>query len=322
MGISGRLGYQRATVVGGGVIGISWTALFLARGLEVTVCDPLPDVAERVRVGLREIAPTLAQLGLPVDDLTDGTDALGFDPEVASAAAGADVVQENGPERREVKQQLWSAIEADAPPNALLASSSSGIPASVMGQAMRQPGRLVIGHPFNPPHLVPLVEVVPSEGTDPEVVDAAVAFYRAMGKQPQVLSREIPRVCRQPAAGCPVPRGGPPRRPGGGHRAGTGCGRDQFHRDALGGGRPVSDLPFGGGPGGLADFLVHLGPGLEALWAILGQPRLDADTTRLLTAQAEHFGGTVAELATRRDQAQIRLMQALGEPGTAQQQAP
>jgi hypothetical protein len=246
MGISGRLGYQRATVVGGGVIGISWTALFLARGLEVTVCDPLPDVAERVRVGLREIAPTLAQLGLPVDDLTDGTDALGFDPEVASAAAGADVVQENGPERREVKQQLWSAIEAGAPANALLASSSSGIPASVMGQAMRHPGRLIIGHPFNPPHLVPLVEVVPSPGTDPEVVDAAVAFYRAMGKQPQVLSREIPRVCRQPAAGCPVPRGGPPRRPGGGHRAGTGCGRDQFHRDALGGGRPVSDLPFGG----------------------------------------------------------------------------
>jgi 3-hydroxyacyl-CoA dehydrogenase, NAD binding domain/3-hydroxyacyl-CoA dehydrogenase, C-terminal domain len=120
------------------------------------------------------------------------TDALGFDPEVASAVAGADVVQENGPERREVKQQLWSAIEAGAPPNALLASSSSGIPASVMGQAMRQPGRLVIGHPFNPPHLVPLVEVVPSPGTDPEVVDAAVAFYRAMGKQPQVLSREIP----------------------------------------------------------------------------------------------------------------------------------
>ena len=77
MGISGRPGYHRATVVGGGVIGISWTALFLAHGLEVTVCDPLPDVAERVRAGLREIAPTLAQLGLPVDDLTNGTDALG-----------------------------------------------------------------------------------------------------------------------------------------------------------------------------------------------------------------------------------------------------
>ena len=194
MGIGGRPGYRRATVVGGGVIGISWTALFLARGLEVTVCDPLPDVAERVRAGLGEIAPTLAQLGLPVDALTDSTEALRFDPEVASAVAGTDVVQENGPERPEVKQQLWSTIEAGAPADALLASSSSGIPASVMSQTMRQPGRLVIGHPFNPPHLVPLVEVVPSEGTDPEAVEAAVAFYRAMGKQPQVLAREIPGV--------------------------------------------------------------------------------------------------------------------------------
>jgi ketoreductase RED1 len=85
---------------------------------------------------------------------------------------------------------------------------------------------------------------------------------------------------------------------------------------------PFQTFHLGGGPGGLADFLVHLGPGLEALWAILGQARLDADTTRLLTTQAEHFGGTVAELAARRDQAQIRLMQALGELGAAKQQAP
>jgi 3-hydroxyacyl-CoA dehydrogenase, NAD binding domain len=170
----------------------------------VTVCDPLPDVAERVRAGLREITPTLAPPGLSVDELTDSTDALRFDPDAASAVAGTDVVQENGPERPEGKQQLWSAIEAGAAANALLASSSSSIPATVMEQAMRQPGRLVVGHPFNPPHRVPLVEVVPSPGTDPEVVEAAVAFYRAMGKQPQVLSREIPGSsptgCRPPCS--------------------------------------------------------------------------------------------------------------------------
>jgi ketoreductase RED1 len=85
---------------------------------------------------------------------------------------------------------------------------------------------------------------------------------------------------------------------------------------------PFQTFHLGGGPGGLADFLVHLGPAMEALWKILGQPRLDADTTRLLTTQAEHLGGTVAELASRRDQAQIRLMQALGELETAQPQAP
>jgi ketoreductase RED1 len=322
MGTDGRHGYHRATVVGGGVIGSFWTALFLAHGLEVTVCDPLLDVAERVRAGLREIAPTLAQLGLSVDDLTGSTDALRFDPDAVSAVAGADVVQENGPERPEVKQQLWSAIEASAPANALLASSSSGIPASVMSQAMRRPGRLVVGHPFNPPHLVPVVEVVPSPGTDPGVVEAAVAFYRAMGKQPQVLSREVPGVVA--------------------NRLQAGMFREAVHLVAQGvvteqeldavvtnsiGMRwavagPFQTFHLGGGPGGLADFIVHLGPATEALWAILGQAHLDADTTRLLTTQAEHFGGTVADLATRRDQAQIRLMQALGELRTAEQQAP
>jgi ketoreductase RED1 len=291
MGIGGRPGYHRATVVGGGVIGISWTALFLAHGLEVTVCDPLPDVAERVRAGLREIAPTLAQLGLSVDALTGSTDALRFDPDVASAVAGVDVVQENGPEPPEVKQQLWSAIEAGAPANALLASSSSGIPASVMSQAMRRPGRLVVGHPFNPPHLVPLVEVVPSPGTDPGVVEAAVAFYRLVA-QGVVTEQELDAVVTNSIG----------------------------MRWAVAG--PFQTFHLGGGPGGLADFIVHLGPATEALWAILGQAHLDADTTRLLTTQAEHFGGTVAELATRRDQAQIRLMQALGELRTTEQQAP
>jgi len=147
--------YRRAAVVGGGVIGTSWTALFLARGLGVTVSDPLPDVQQRVRTGLREIAPTLARLGLPVYDLTDDTGALTFEPDLARAVAAADVIQENGPERPDVKQELWATIEGAAPSRALFASSSSGIPASPMRQKMREPGRLIVGHPFNPPHLVP-----------------------------------------------------------------------------------------------------------------------------------------------------------------------
>jgi ketoreductase RED1 len=321
MGSSDRSGYHRATVVGAGVIGISWTAEFLVHGLRVTVCDPVPDVADRVRAGLREIAPTLAQLGLPVGDLTDSTDALRFEPTVTRAVAGADFVQENGPERPDVKKELWSQIEAGAPANALFASSSSSIPASVMGQAMRKPSRLVVGHPFNPPHLVPLVEVVPSPTTDPDVLERAVAFYRAMGKQPQVLSREIPGFVA--------------------NRLQAALFREAVHlvtqgvvteqeldavvtssigmRWAVAG--PFQTFHMGGGPGGLADFIVHLGPAMEALWAVLGQASFDAGTTSLLTAQAENFGGTVAELATRRDEAQIRLMKALGEIGAAGQHA-
>jgi hypothetical protein len=163
--------------------------------------------------GLREIAPTLAQLGLSVDELTDSSDALRFDPDAASAVAGTDVVQENGPERPEVKQELWSTIEAGAPR---------------------------------------------WRSTAPWANSPRCSPARSPGLSPT-------------AAGRPVPRGGPPRRPRGGHRAGAGCGRYQLDRDALGGGRSVSDLPSGGGPGGLADFIVHLGPAREALWAILGQ---------------------------------------------------
>src|SRR5277367_1945196 len=97
--------YSRATVVGGGVIGISWAGLFLANGLQVTINDPRPDIEPLVRAGLAEVAPTLSALGLPTNDLTDVTDALRFQPDLARAVADADVIQENGPEQADVKQQ-------------------------------------------------------------------------------------------------------------------------------------------------------------------------------------------------------------------------
>ncbi|MFF2519502.1 3-hydroxyacyl-CoA dehydrogenase family protein [Streptomyces sp. NPDC058086] len=101
-------------------------------------------------------------------------------------------MQENGPERLDVKQDLFARIEQAARPGTLLLSSTSGIRATDIAQALRQPERLVIGHPFNPPHLIPLVEVVPGETTDREVVKRAVAFYTALGKKPQVLRKEVP----------------------------------------------------------------------------------------------------------------------------------
>jgi len=309
--------YRKAAVVGGGVIGISWTALFLARGLAVTVSDPLPDIAERVRAGLHGIAPTLAQLDLPVHDLTDDTGALEFNADVASAVASADVVQENGPERQDVKQQLWATIESGAPSHTLFASSSSSIPASVMSAAMQEPGRLIVGHPFNPPHLVPLVEVVPSTTTDGAVVEEAVAFYRAMGKRPQVLKREIPGFVANRLQAALFREAV--------NLVAQGVLSEQELdnvvtssiglRWAVAG--PFQTFHLGGGPGGLADFLVHLGPAMAALWSQLGAPTFDTQTVDLLTEQAKHFDGTVPELATRRDDAQIKLMQALDETPAA-----
>jgi ketoreductase RED1 len=310
--------YRKAAVVGGGVIGISWTALFLAHGLAVTVSDPLPDIAERVRAGLRAIAPTLAQLNLPVHDLTDDTGALKFDADVASAVAAADVVQENGPERQDVKQQLWATIESGAPSHTLFASSSSSIPASVMSAAMKEPGRLIVGHPFNPPHLVPLVEIVPSKTTDDAVVEQAVTFYRAMGKRPQVLKREIPGFVANRLQAALFREAV--------NLVAQGVVAEQELDDvvtssiglrwAVAG--PFQTFHLGGGPGGLPDFLVHLGPTMAALWAQLGAPTFDTQTVDLLTEQAKHFDGTVPELAARRDDAQIKLMRALDEiPVTA-----
>jgi ketoreductase RED1 len=313
MSVDTQSRYREAAVVGGGVIGVSWTALFLARGLGVTVVDPLPDIADRVRAGLREIAPTLAQLGLPVHDLTDDTGALKFNADVAAGVASAEVVQENGPERQDVKQQLWAAIERGAPAHALFASSSSSIPASVMSKAMREPRRLVVGHPFNPPHLVPLVEVVPSPTTDDAAVKDAVAFYRAMGKQPQVLRREIPGFVANRLQAALFREAV--------YLVSQGVVTEQEldavvttsigMRWAVAG--PFETFHLGGGPGGLPDFLVHLGPALTAMWPHLGNPTLDASLIERLTEQARHFDGSVATLASRRDDAQIRLMRALGE---------
>ncbi|MFJ5220635.1 3-hydroxyacyl-CoA dehydrogenase NAD-binding domain-containing protein [Streptomyces sp. NPDC088354] len=301
--------YRHVTVIGAGVIGASWAALFLARGLTVTVNDPVPDVDRRVRGQLREAEPALEALGLP----TAGLDRdLRFEADLDRAVAGADVVQENSPERLESKQELLPRVERAARPDTLLLSSTSGIPATDMARGMKQPGRLVIGHPFNPPHLVPLVEVVPGKETDPGTVRRAVAFYTALGKRPQVLRKEFPGFVA--------------------NRLQAALFREAVHlvvqgvvtereldeivtasiglRWAVAG--PFRSFHLGGGPGGLPAFLQHLGPGLEAAWRGLRTPVLDERTVELLSAQAD-FGAGIGELETARDQAQIKVMRALGE---------
>jgi ketoreductase RED1 len=308
--------YQKATVIGGGVIGASWTALFLARGLEVTVCDPAPGIEQRIRTQLADIAPNLEQLGLPI--VSSPSMPLGFDSEITTAVAGSDIVQENGPERLEIKQQMWQAVESEAPPDAIFASSSSSIPASAMAPGMKDPGRLIIGHPFNPPHLVPLVEIVASSSTPSKVVDRAVAFYRAMGKRPQVLAKEIPGFVANRLQAALFREAV--------YLVAQGVVSEQQLDDvvtssigmrwAVGG--PFQSFHLGGGPGGLADFISHLGPALEGLWKVLGTATFDEKTVATLTAQAANFAGSVEELAARRDDAELRLLRALDEvPATA-----
>jgi ketoreductase RED1 len=304
--------YRTAAVIGGGVIGVSWSALFLARGLRVAVNDPRPDIEPVVRAALRVIAPTLGELGMDVSDLVEDTGALVFETDLAAAVADADVVQENVPERLELKQQVWAAVEQAAPRHALLASASSALPATAIAERMRQPERLVIGHPFNPPHLVPLVEVVPGARTDAAVVERAVGFYRAMGKQPQVVRKEVPGFVANRLQAALFREAI--------HLVREGVVTEQELDDivtssigmrwAIAG--PFQTFHLGGGPGGLPAFLRHLGTQLEEVtWPSLGSPTLDEPTVAALTEQAQHFGGTVEDLAAKRDEAIVRLMRAL-----------
>ncbi|MEU6578648.1 3-hydroxyacyl-CoA dehydrogenase NAD-binding domain-containing protein [Streptomyces sp. NPDC046805] len=305
--------YKRAAIIGGGVIGISWAGLFLARGIDVVINDPREDIEDLVLAGLDEIAPALAELGLPTESLSAG---LSFEADLAKAVADVDIVQENGPERLELKQQIWQTIEQNAPAHALLATSTSTIPATAIAEAMQQPERLIVGHPFNPPHLVPLVEIVPGKQTSEATVQQANAFYAALGKKPQVLHKEIPgfvanrlqsaifRECVYLVAQGVV----------------TEQELDDIVTSSIGMrwavAGPFRTFHLGGGPAGLPHFIEHLGRTMEAsMWPALGNPTFDDATVALLTEQAdEAFGnGTVEELAAERDRAQIALMRALGE---------
>ncbi len=157
------------TIIGAGVIGVSWAKLFAEAGWEVRVTDPRPDLADL----LAGIAAT------PVPDL-------------AEALRGADFVQENGPERIEVKRELFAAAAEHAKPDAVLASSSSSLLPSAMAEGNPAADRIVIGHPFNPPELMPLVEVVPAPSTSAATMDRAIEVYRGLGRRPVRLNKEVP----------------------------------------------------------------------------------------------------------------------------------
>jgi ketoreductase RED1 len=303
---------EHVAVVGAGTIGASWTALFLAHGLEVRVHDPAPGAEERLGATLESISPILAALGLPTGGLDER---LRFAGELEAAVEGADVVQENGPENMAFKRDLWARVEKAAGADTLLLSSTSGMRATAMAKQMTDASRLLVGHPFNPPHLVPLVEVVPGEQTDPAVVEETVAFYRALGKRPLVLRKEVPgfvanRLQSALFQECV-------------HLVAEGvvsmADLDAVVTSSIGlrwaAAGPFLTFHLGGGQGGLAHFLTHLGPGMEGMWGILGHPRLDEPTVELLSEEVDRAYGDVPldELERRRDRMQLAILHALAD---------
>jgi 3-hydroxyacyl-CoA dehydrogenase len=179
---------RRIAIVGTGVIGASWAAEFLARGFDVIAIDPAPDAEAKLRAYVDSAWPALTAMGL---SSSASRERLSFTIDMKKAVSDADLVQENGPERPDFKIKLFADIDAVTPPDSLIASSSSGITMSVMQSACKHPERCVVGHPFNPPHMIPLVEVVGGAKTSPDAVQRAIAFYTSIGKKPILLRKEV-----------------------------------------------------------------------------------------------------------------------------------
>ena len=180
---------HRIAIVGTGVIGASWAAYYLARGFDVVATDPGPQAEANLRKYVDDAWPLLTQVGL-----SEGAtrDRLTFTPDMSRALAQADWVQENAPERPDFKIKLFAQMDEATPPNSILASSSSGITMDVIQSGCKRPERCVIGHPFNPPHVVPLVEVVGGAKTSQATIERAMAFYASIGKKPVRLYKALP----------------------------------------------------------------------------------------------------------------------------------
>jgi carnitine 3-dehydrogenase len=181
--------FQNTAVLGAGLIGASWAALFLASGRNVAVFDSAASTEESVRSYIATAWPTLSQLGLAKRGRKGQ---LSFHQNAAEAVKGADFIQESVPESIRIKHALFAEIESFMKPGAVVASSASGLTLSEMQAGWRDPSGFVLGHPFNPPHLIPLVEVMGNGRTAVGVAEEAERFYRAVGKVTIRVKREVP----------------------------------------------------------------------------------------------------------------------------------
>jgi 3-hydroxyacyl-CoA dehydrogenase len=300
---------RSVTIIGTGVIGASWAALFLAKGLKVVATDVAPDAEAALNRFVEAGWPSLTRLGLASGASQAN---LSFTPELAAAVKGADLVQENGPERIEFKKKLYGQLDEMLPPEVIIASSSSGLTMSeIQSGCGSHPERCVIGHPFNPPHLVPLVEIVGGAKTSEETIQRVSAFYTAMGKRTIRLHKEVP-----------------------GHvanRLQSALSREVYHLVAEGvvsaadadtalcwgpglrwgvmGSLLLNHL--GGGQGGIEHFFEQFTGPMTAWWKVLGQPVLTPEVQRTLidSVRAEVGSRSIDELAAERDDLLLGLLE-------------
>jgi carnitine 3-dehydrogenase len=294
--------------IGAGVIGGGWAAHFLARGHDVRAWDPAPDAEARVRTVVDRAWPALTSLGL-----AEGAsrDRLTVRPTLADAVDGAGFVQESAPEDLATKRALLAELDAATAPGVVVASSTSGYAMTEMAaDAAHHPERLVVGHPFNPPYLIPLVEVVGGERSARWAVDAAADVYRAGGKSVIVLDRELPGFVA--------------------NRLQEALWREALHMVASGEATveqidtaitegpglrwpvqgPCLTFHLAGGDGGMAHMLDHFGPSLRSPWTRLEAPELTEELRAAMVdgCAGEAAGRSVADLVAERDRAVIGIL--------------
>ena len=300
---------RRITIIGTGVIGASWAALYLAKGLEVVATDIAPNAEAALRQFVEAAWPALERLGLAPGA---SQSKLSFTPKLEAAVSGADLVQENGPERLDFKQKLYERLDDLLPADVIIASSSSGLTMSEIQAGCRShPERCVIGHPFNPPHLVPLVEIVGGGKTSEETIERVAEFYQSIGRRTVRVRKEMP-----------------------GHvanRLQAALAREVYYLVAEGvvsaadvdtalcwgpglrwglmGNLLLNHL--GGGEGGMEHFLNQFTRPMTAWWKSLGNPVLTPEVQRKLIdgVHAEVGSRSIEELAAERDEMLLGLLE-------------
>jgi 3-hydroxyacyl-CoA dehydrogenase len=298
---------KRIAIVGTGVIGASWAAEYLARGFDVVATDPAPNAEADLRQYVDEAWKDLTNIGLAKGA---SRDRLTFTKDMKEALSTADLVQENGPERPDFKMNLYAEMDEVTPVDSLLASSSSGITPSVIQSKCKHPERVVIGHPFNPPHIIPLVEVVGGSKTAPEAVQQAISFYASIGKKPIHLKKELPgHVANRFQAALyremlyiieqgilSVEDTDAAVSYGPGLRWGVMGQSLQWH--------------LGGGAGGINHFMEHLMPGLVGMFKALGNPNVTPELKQKVVDGVMREAGnrSVDELAQAENEVIIGLL--------------
>lgn len=307
---------KKVAVIGAGTIGTSWATLFATKGCQVNLEDVKEECLEEALKTLTCNLELLIGNGLVKEDPESILNRIFSTTDLSSALKDVDYVQESVSERYEVKKAVFAQMDSMCPQNVILASSSSGLLMSEIQKATRSPQRCIIAHPFNPPHLMPLVELVPGKRTSKEAMEGAYRFYAGMGKTPLRVKKEIPgyianRLCaalwreaidlvyKEVASVQDVD---------------LAICKGPGLRWALMGPHLVYHL--GGGSGGIQEFIEHLGPAYESWWRSMSNwtsmPHLAVE--KVVKGVEEELGTKSLEELTRwRDDKLLKLLKVISD---------